>query len=342
MKLKNCLPVLFIFLFVQVLFLHSYAQSSKKHRCGTQYILENEYKKNPELKRVVVAERSRLVTAAIQQNVALQARTNSTLTVAVVVHIVLPDPTIISNAQVQSQIDVLNRDYAGLNGDSTRIPAAFKPFFGKGRIRFCLAKRTPTGEATNGIIRKASSTKSDPGIGDPIKYSDQGGSDAWNPNQYLNVWVCDDLTSSFLGYSFTPSLPLSIVPLVERGFVNQYQCFGTDGTTQAPYNLGRTAVHEIGHFFNLEHIWGPSNCDGSDNCADDDGIGDTPKQEACNYGVPVGVLTDNCTTAPPGIMWMNYMDYTHHSSMPEWKPPLRMFSGCRTWRIPMHVHLFKA
>jgi len=320
MKLSNRLPVLLLFLAAQFIFFHSLAQSPKRHRCGTQFVIEEQYKKNPDLKRIVAAERSRLAAAALQEKSVIRARSNSTLTVPVVVHIVLPNPTIISDAQVQSQIDILNTDYAGLNGDSTRIPAAFKPFFGKGRIRFCLAKRTPSGESTNGIIRKVSSTKSDPGIGDPIKYSAQGGSDAWDPTQYLNVWVGDDLTSSFLGYSFTPSLPLSIVPLVERGFVNQYQCFGKGGTTQAPYNLGRTAVHEIGHYFNLEHIWGPTNCDGNDVCSDDDGIGDTPKQEGCNYGNPVGVLTDNCTATDPGIMWMNYMDYVNDLSMVMYTP----------------------
>lgn len=320
MKLNNQLPVFFLFLIGQFAFFNSFAQSDKRHRCGTQFVIEQQYKKNPNLKKIVAEERARLTAAALQQNALIKARTNSTLTVAVVVHVVLPDPTIVSDAQIQSQLDALNTDYAGLNGDSNRIPTAFKPFFGKGRIRFCLAKRTPSGEATNGIIRKTSSTQSNAGVGDPIKYTAQGGSDAWDPTQYLNIWVGDDQTSSFLGYSFTPSLPLSVVPLVERGFVNQYQCFGKGGTTQAPYNLGRTAVHEIGHYFNLEHIWGPTNCDGSDVCTDDDGIGDTPKQEGCNYGVPVGVLTDNCTTTAPGIMWMNYMDYVDDRAMVMYTP----------------------
>jgi hypothetical protein len=296
----------------------------QKHRCGSQFLLEESYKKNPQLKTLVANERARL-TQSIQQGSSISQRNNNTtLTVSVVVHIVLPADIInnVTDAQVQSQIDVLNTDFAGLNADSTRIPTAFKSRFGKGKIRFCLAKRTPDGQSTNGIVRVSSTIKSNPGLTDPVKYTSFGGSDAWDPKTYLNIWVCDDQTSSFLGYTFTPTLPLSAVPLQERGFVNQYQCFGKSGTAQAPYNLGRTAVHEIGHFFNLEHIWGPSNCDGSDNCNDDDGVGDTPTQEKCNYGAPAAstVLTDNCTSQSPGIMWMNYMDYVDDRAMVMYTP----------------------
>jgi hypothetical protein len=319
---KFILPIFFVFTILLPIVVFGQHTHQKKHRCGSQFLLEDQYKKNPELRSLVAKERSKLAER-IQTNTPLSLRTNNTtLTVSVVVHIVLPPDLIntVTDAQIQSQIDVLNTDFAGLNADSTRIPTAFKSRYGKGRIRFCLAKRTPDGLATNGIIRVTSNTKSDPGVGDPIKYTSFGGSDAWDPRKYLNIWVGDDLTSSFLGYTFTPTLPLSVIPLNERGFVNQYQCFGKGGTSQAPYNLGRTAVHEIGHFFNLEHIWGPSNCDGSDDCADDDGVADTPTQEKCNYGVPSGVLTDLCTTSSPGIMWMNYMDYVDDRAMVMYTP----------------------
>jgi hypothetical protein len=319
---KIVVPFLWLFINIIPTVLYSQINQHKKHRCGSQYVLDQQYKKNPGLKSLVAKERSILVEKS-KQNALLSLRNNNTtLTVSVVVHVVLPAGlnSSVTDAQIQSQIDVLNTDYAGLNADSTRIPTAFKSRFGKGKIRFCLAKRTPDGLSTTGIVRVISSTKSDPGIGDPIKYTSFGGSDAWDPRKYLNIWVGDDLTSSFLGYTFTPSLSLSIVPLNERGFVNQYECFGKGGSALPPYNLGRTAVHEIGHFFNLEHIWGPSNCDGNDDCSDDDGVGDTPTQEGCNYGVPTGVLTDNCTTNAPGIMWMNYMDYVDDRAMVMYTP----------------------
>src|SRR5690606_36355867 len=109
--------------------------------------------------------------------------------------------------------------------DSVNIPAAFKPFFGKGNIRFCLAQRNPSDEATDGIIRKVSSTASVPCDADPVKYASMGGSDAWNVNKYLNIWVCKMTNSNDLGYSFMPGLP-GLSPS-DIGLVTAYHAFGT-------------------------------------------------------------------------------------------------------------------
>ena len=188
--------------------------------------------------------------------------------------------------------------------------------FGKGNLRFCLARTDTRGDGTNGILRVASQTQSSPGLADPVKLTCSGGSNAWDASRYLNIWVCN-MPGGFLGYSFFGSDPLSIVPLNERGFVNNFRFFGRGGSAQAPFNLGRTATHEIGHFFDLDHIWGPNNCDGAQGCGDDDGIGDTPLQVRCNFGAPAAdsVITDVCTPAAPGIMWMNYMDYVDDRAM---------------------------
>jgi hypothetical protein len=100
-----------------------------------------------------------------------------------VVHIVLPNALQISDQDVQKQIDKLNIDYAGLNGDSAAIPAAFKPLFGKAKIQFVLARRSPTGILTNGIERRNSGTQSDINQAtDPIKRTASGGLDAWDFN----------------------------------------------------------------------------------------------------------------------------------------------------------------
>ncbi|MGN6437736.1 MAG: zinc metalloprotease, partial [Agriterribacter sp.] len=240
-----------------------------------------------------------------------QRRLSTVVTIPVVVHIVMDNPALVTDEQVQSQLDVLNADYAGLNADSSNIPAAFKPLFAKGNIRFCLAQRTPANEATNGIIRKQSSTTSTPGTHDPIKYSNQGGSDAWNINKYLNVWVCRMTNNNDLGYSFMPGLPG--LSNSDVGFVNAYHAFGTVGTAQAPFNKGRTATHEIGHFFNLAHIWGDNDC--VESCSDSDNVDDTPNQNKCTYGTPSFPQTDNCTSNSPGIMFMNFMDYVDDAAM---------------------------
>jgi hypothetical protein len=289
--------------------------SSEFHRCGTQYVMDELTKNYPHLKKERENNRKR-ITEQMLQNIQTLARTNLNYTIPVVVHIVLPNPSVITNTQVQSQIDVLNADYQGKNADSTRIPAAFKSRFGKSSLQFCLAKKDEKGEPTNGIVRVQSTIQSDPGLQDPIKFTCLGGSNAWDPTKYLNIWVCD-ISGDFLGYAFSPSDPLTIVPLNERGFVNNFRHFGKGGSAEAPFNLGRTATHEIGHFFDLIHIWGPNNCDGGQNCGDSDEVGDTPNQEGCNFGAPAAgqVITDDCTTSAPGIMWMNFMDYVDDLAM---------------------------
>ncbi|MFT3844493.1 MAG: M43 family zinc metalloprotease [Lacibacter sp.] len=293
---------------------NSSVRSSSTHRCGTEIVMEELFRKYPAFKKEMEISRAKKFQA--QQQLRIPLRIEATYTIPVVVHIVLPSPSTVSDAQVQSQIDALNEDYGGTNADSSRIPAAFKPVFGKSNIRFCLARRDPKGDATNGINRVSSAVISNPGLGDPVKFTCTGGSDAWNPSKYLNIWVCQ-MPSGFLGYSFFASDPLSFIPLNERGFINNYRSFGRTGTAQAPFNKGKTATHEIGHFFDLEHIWGPNNCDGTQSCSDDDGVNDTPPQLSCTTGAPAAdsVIKDACSPSAPGIMWMNYMDYVDDIAM---------------------------
>jgi hypothetical protein len=317
------LPVLFFLCF------SAFAQKQKNipdlrsanfHRCGSQTILREAITKNPRL-RVEMAANRQQTNKQFTKRLSETLGTNAIITIPVVVHVILPNPSLVTDAQIQSQIDVLNADFAGLNADSTRIPAAFKARFGKGNLRFCLARRDTQGEASNGIVRVASSVSSDPGNEDPVKFTCNGGSDAWDPAKYLNIWVCQ-MPNGFLGYSYFASLPLASVPLNERGFVTSFRSFGVGGTAQAPYNLGRTATHEIGHFFDLDHIWGPNNCDGGQDCGDDDSIGDTPLQSGCNFGAPPAdsVIIDACSPVAPGIMWMNFMDYVDDRAMVMYTP----------------------
>jgi hypothetical protein len=129
---KIVVPFLWLFINIIPTVLYSQINQHKKHRCGSQYVLDQQYKKNPGLKSLVAKERSILVEKS-KQNALLSLRNNNTtLTVSVVVHVVLPAGlnSSVTDAQILSQIDVLNTDYAGLNADSTRIPTAFKSRFG--------------------------------------------------------------------------------------------------------------------------------------------------------------------------------------------------------------------
>jgi len=237
---------------------------------------------------------SRTATNALQRGA-------SVYNIPVVVHVVYNTTAQnISDAQVQSQIDILNKDFQLNNADTTKIPNAFKSVLADCKINFCLAKRDPSGNATTGIVRK-STTVTSFSSNDGVKYTAQGGDNAWNSSQYLNLWVCN-LSGGLLGYAQFPGGAAAT-----DGVVILYSAFGSTGTVSAPYNLGRTATHEVGHWLNLRHIWGDANCG-------DDLVGDTPKQQTSNYSCPTFPHT-TCSNGANGDMFMNYMDYVDDACM---------------------------
>ena len=207
----------------------------------------------------------------------------------------------ISDAQILSQINSLNQDYRRQNADTANTPQAFKKVAADVRIQFCLAKVDPQGYYTTGIVRKytkAEFFQND----DKMKFSSQGGDDAWDATKYLNLWVCN-LFNLTLGYGVLPGSPLE-----KDGVVIKYNVFGTVGTLLAPYNKGRTATHEIGHWLGLKHLWGDSSCG-------DDGIADTPPQQAANYGCSSFPHLSQCSINSYGDMFMNFMDFSNDACM---------------------------
>jgi pregnancy-associated plasma protein-A/type IX secretion system substrate protein/CARDB protein len=283
-------------------------------RCGTMQALENAFQINPDARiqhqnsQAALERRFREKVAELANNNNL--RTQATTTIPVVVHIVLPNASNVTDAAVLDQINILNVNYSGLNPDSTNA-SLFYPVRGHSEIRFCIAQRTPADLPTTGIERRNSATTFTVGSGDPIKYTSMGGLDAWDPNKYLNIWVGIPTNSSILGYATLPGLGL---PLIEHGAAINFRAFSSinpTGSTLIPsYNNGRTTVHEIGHFFNLVHIWGDAS-----GCGTDDGVADTPLQDDETFGCPGGVQTDACSPSSPGYMYQNYMDYTDDACM---------------------------
>jgi len=228
------------------------------------------------------------------------------VTVPVVVHVVYnTSAQNISDAQVQAQISQLNADYARLNSDAGNTPSAFTSAAANCEVQFCLAQRDPNGNATNGIIHKSTTTTSF-SSNDNVKHNGNGGDDAWSASSYLNLWVCN-LGGGLLGYAQFPGGAAAT-----DGVVVLYSSVGSLASpgTLSPYNYGRTATHEVGHWLNLYHIWGDDNgaCTGSDQ------VTDTPNQAAENYGCPSFPHTDACTSGN-GVMFMNYMDYTDDGCM---------------------------
>lgn len=229
------------------------------------------------------------------------------VTIPVVVHVVYnTEAQNISEAQIQSQIDRLNKDFSNSNADKLLSTQPFFNLTGNAKLEFCLTRKDPDGNATSGITRTQTALASFSDNND-VKFSARGGADAWDATQYLNIWVCN-LGGNLLGYAQFPS-QLATQPETD-GVVIGYKYFGTIGTVVPPYNSGRTATHEIGHWLNLEHIWGDDN-----DCSGTDHVADTPDQERETIGCPSGIRTDNCTGTSLGVMYQNYMDYTDDACM---------------------------
>ena len=229
------------------------------------------------------------------------------VTIPVVVHVVYnTSEQNISEEQIHSQIFILNEDYRMRNSDISSVPEPFRSLCEDSYVEFKLACKDPYGKPTNGITRTHTDSNSFD-TDDAVKYSTRGGIDAWPSDKYLNMWVCK-LGGGLLGYAQFPGGPLET-----DGVVITYTAFGNLGTATPPFNLGRTATHEVGHWLNLYHIWGddtwlPDACSGSDN------VDDTPNQEGPNYGCPT-FSHISCNNSPHGDMFVNYMDYTDDGCM---------------------------
>jgi hypothetical protein len=221
----------------------------------------------------------------------------------VVVHVVYrtADENI-SDARVKSQITVLNRDYRMKNTDRGKVPSVWKSLAADAKVEFALATKDPKGKATNGITRTATTVESF-GADDTVKSKTTGGVDAWPSDRYVNFWVCN-LGGGLLGYAQFPGGPAKT-----DGVVILSSAFGTGAGAAAPFNKGRTATHEVGHFLGLRHIWGDKN-----DCTGDDFVADTPKAQEANYGTPAFPHI-TCNNGPSGDMFMNYMDYVDDTAM---------------------------
>lgn len=206
-----------------------------------------------------------------------------TLNIPVYVHIVLPNANNVTNSQIQAQMNVLNSDFN--NSNVNQLPSGATDFVNDATvsdITFSLA----------GTFRHDNSTTSW-GTNDAVKAAYP----PITPSTHLNIWVCE-IGGGILGYAQFPGGSAAT-----DGVVLLHSTL--PGGSAAPYNLGRTATHEVGHYLNLRHIWGDGRC------RQDDFVTDTPSSDGANYGCP-SFPTVNCKTTD---MTMNYMDYTDDSCM---------------------------
>ncbi len=223
--------------------------------------------------------------------------------IPVVVHVVWRDAAEnLSKRQVSGQIAVLTRDFRARSRDRKQVPAVWQGLVTDASIEFELATRDPNGRPSDGITRTPT-TRASFGTGDSVKSSKSGGADGWPSDRYLNLWVCR-LSDGLLGYAQFPGGPKRT-----DGVVVTSSAFGTSGSARAPFDHGRTTVHEIGHWLNLRHIWGDT-----EDCGGSDLIADTPNAAGPNYGRP-SFPRVSCANGPNGDMFMNYMDYVDDAAM---------------------------
>ncbi|GAB4091364.1 choice-of-anchor J domain-containing protein [Flaviaesturariibacter terrae] len=298
----------------------------KPVRCGTMEAIQQRLQADPAFR----AEWERNQRAGVEPSTARSTGTSrvstltTTVTIPVVVHIVLPNPNQITEAQIDYFLDRLNLDFSGFNPDSANA-GAFMPLRGHSLIRFTRARRTPGGQLTNGVERRVGTVQVAGNTYQPIKHTSAGGLDPWDITKYYNLWVGDAGSSGLLGIAPNigpgnatettgSSVGIDGICVDYRGFSNG--CF-----SYAAFNLARTAVHEIGHNFGLYHSF--TGCAAGADFAqitpaftDPSLFGaaadDTPGQSSPTSGCLSGTVASGCSGVPnpPGKMYQNYMDYT--------------------------------
>lgn len=302
----KALPLLLVLFFG-----NAFCQNKKI--CGTFEALQSQIAADPSVLTTFNKINQNAVNYA-NHNIA-NKQPSEIYTIPVVVHVIESEgypETNISDEQVYSQIDALNRDFRKLNLDEiNNNPNEFKAIAADIEVEFCLAQHSPNGQASTGITHTLSPLSQFSVNLNEAKYDSLGGKNIWNAEQYLNIWVVrkiidtSDTNIEILGYAQFPGL----LPNTD-GVVIAYYAFGTNGAIEPDYNLGRTAVHEVGHWLNLRHTWG----DDLGSCFGDDDISDTPRTADANFGCP-DVTTNTCLEQPTDYndMIQNYMDYTNQA-----------------------------
>jgi hypothetical protein len=260
--------------------------ATARRSCASQDVLAEQLAADPTL-----ALRMNQIETFTQKSMLTNKLVNGKVVIPVVVNVLYKTAAEnISDAQIQSQIDVLNNDFTATNPDFSNTPTEFAGVAANIGITFELVK-----------INRKSTTKTSWGTRDAMKKTKQGGLDPTSPTTTLNLWACT-IGGGILGYAQFPGGSLAT-----DGVVIDSDYFGLSSTSSYPYNLGRTATHEVGHWMNLRHIWGDASCG-------NDLVSDTPIHKTSNFGVPTYPYVSTCLPAH-NEMTMNYMDYTDDRGM---------------------------
>jgi hypothetical protein len=330
LHLALCLLLTNFFLSTQAQNKLNKAPQAPPHRCATEEAIQHRLETDPQYRawyeqtrkqaeRAVAQFRANQVAGGANgpDGVEGVSTLTSIVTIPTVVHIVLPNPEIITDADVEYFINRLNLDFSGFNPDSTNgVP--FYSVRGHSLLRFCLAKRDPSGNFTTGIERRVGTAAIGGGEPQVIKNFATGGLSPWDFTRYYNMWT------GIAGGGLLGIAPeIGIGTAASDGVCVNYQAFANNPCyTIGAFALARTAVHEIGHNFGLFHTfqggcgngdWGQLTSPG---CQLSPAIlaipDDTPAQNSSTSGCPTGTVASGCASSPnpPGRMYQNYMDYT--------------------------------
>jgi len=275
--------------------------------CGHDHKQEEKFAANPQARMMYQEGREFIDSRVAQQRQGAEASSPAAVvTIPVVFHVLYKNSgQNISETRINQQLATLNADFRKLNADfASVVPAEFQSVAADTEIMFCLATVDPSGNPTTGITRKqvAGTFNFD------NNYYTAAGQPVWDPLRYLNIWIGPFSSGDLLGFTYSP---LFNTGQNDDGVVIDYKFIGNSGNLGAPYNKGRTAVHEVGHWLGLEHIWGSGNCNGSG-----DGVADTPPTFGPYYECPSYPAYDYaCPTSETPSMTMNYMDYVNDACM---------------------------
>ncbi len=262
--------------------------TATERKCSSNEVLELQLREDPALQ-----ERMNSIedfTRRVIENPEQYRLVNGVVEIPVVFNVLYKTTAQnVSQAQLQSQIDVLNEDFSATNADYNLTTTYNSVKSGNIAVRFILDQ-----------VNRRSTTKTSWSTNDAMKKSAQGIAPT-SPTTKLNVWVCN-MGGGILGYAQFPGGSSAT-----DGIVLDDNATGRTGTAAAPFNKGRTATHEVGHWLNLRHIWGDATCG-------NDQVGDTPVHNTANYGCPAAGHKSTCSGTPVE-MTMNYMDYTDDACM---------------------------
>ncbi len=277
--------------------------------CGQHEALEKMQAEDPT--RYQLYQQSRLILEQQEASVGM-AKSNTIYTVPVVFHILHNNGVEnISDAQIQDALNILNRDFRKQNSDVNNVVSQFLPIADDAKIEFAFAKIAPNGACFNGITRTTSSQTNNGDDGEAQVNAIINGNNVyqgiWPHNKYLNIYVCRNLISGAAGYTFLPQggAAANATNMYYNGIFMLHSYVGSIGTSSV--QTSRALTHEVGHWLNLDHVWGP----GSIGTCGTDNVSDTPQTNGSN-GV-CNLNKSSCDGTLDNVE--NYMDYSYCSKM---------------------------